>query len=295
MKNKFLYIFLFLASFVNAQELNCIVTVNSDKITTTNKQIFQTLQRSLTDFVNKTSWTGRELSTNEKINCSMFISVSAQDNDAFTATIQVQASRPIYNSTYTSSIFNYNDKEFTFNYTEFQNLNYNPNSFDSNLVSIVAFYSTMIIGIDADTFALNGGTEYLETAREIANVAQSSGYAGWTQAKGNNNRYSLINDILSNTYAPYRLTMYQYHLEGLDTMTKDMKASKEKIKAAIATMKEVHNVRPNAFITRTFFDAKTDEIVSIFSGGPSITITDLVDDLNKISPLNSTKWASIKF
>ncbi|MCZ8196851.1 MAG: DUF4835 family protein [Flavobacterium sp.] len=295
MKNKILYIFLFLASFVNAQELNCIVTVNSDKITTTNKQIFQTLQRSLTDFVNKTSWTGRELSPNEKINCSMFISVSAQDNDLFTATIQVQTSRPIYNSTYTSSIFNYNDKEFTFNYTEFQNLNYNPNSFDSNLVSVVAFYSAMIIGIDADTFALNGGTEYLEIAREIANVAQSSGYAGWTQAKGNNNRYSLINDMLSNTYSPYRLTMYQYHLEGLDTMTKDMKASKEKIKAAIAKMKEVHNVRPNAFITRTFFDAKTDEIVSIFSGGPSITITDLVDDLNKISPLNSSKWASIKF
>jgi hypothetical protein len=295
MKNKILYIFLFLASFVNAQELNCIVTVNSDKIVTTNKQIFQTLQRSLTDFVNKTSWTGRELSPNEKINCSMFISVSAQDNDLFTATIQVQTSRPIYNSTYTSSIFNYNDKEFTFNYTEFQNLNYNPNSFDSNLVSVVAFYSAMIIGIDADTFALNGGTEYLEIAREIANVAQSSGYAGWTQAKGNNNRYSLINDMLSNTYSPYRLTMYQYHLEGLDTMTKDMKASKEKIKAAIAKMKEVHNVRPNAFITRTFFDAKTDEIVSIFSGGPSITITDLVDDLNKISPLNSSKWASIKF
>lgn len=295
MKNKFLYIFLFLASFVNAQELNCIVTVNSDKITTTNKQIFQTLQRSLTDFVNKTSWTGRELSTNEKINCSMFISVSAQDNDLFTATIQVQASRPIYNSTYSSSIFNYNDKEFTFNYTEFQNLNYNPNSFDSNLVSVIAFYSTIIIGIDADTFALNGGTEYLETAREIANVAQSGGYAGWSQSKGNNNRYFLINDMLSNTYAPYRTTMYKYHLEGLDTMTKDMKASKEKIKAAIATMKEVHNVRPNAFITRTFFDAKTDEIVSIFSGGPSITITDLVDDLNRISPLNSTKWASIKF
>jgi Domain of unknown function (DUF4835) len=295
MKNKILYIFLIIASFVNAQELNCIVTVNSDKIVTTNKQIFQTLQRSLTDFVNKTSWTGRELSTNEKINCSMFISVSAQENDAFTATIQVQASRPVYNSSYTSPIFNFNDKEFSFTYTEFQNLNYNPNSFDSNLVSVLAFYSLMIIGVDADTFALNGGTEYLETAREIANVAQGSGFAGWTQSKGNNNRYFLVNDMLSNTYAPYRTTLYKYHIEGLDTMTKDMKAAKEKIITAVATMKEIHSVRPNAFITRTFFDAKTDEIVSIFSGGPSVTISELVDNLNRVSPLNSSKWATIKF
>lgn len=295
MKNKFLYIFLFLVNFVNSQELNCIVTVNSDKIVTTNKQIFQTLQRSLTDFVNKTSWTGRELSPNEKINCSMFISVSAQENDAFTATIQVQASRPIYNSTYTSPIFNFNDKEFSFNYTEFQNLNYNPNTFESNLISVISFYSLMIIGVDADTFAMNGGTEYLETAREIANVAQGSGFAGWTQSKGNNNRYFLVNDMLSNTFAAYRTTMYKYHLEGLDTMTKDMKAAKEKIINAIATMKEIHNIRPNAFITRTFFDAKTDEIVSIFSGGPSVTISELVDNLNRVSPLNSSKWASIKF
>lgn len=295
MKNKFLYIFLFLVNFINSQELNCIVTVNSDKIVTTNKQIFQTLQRSLTDFVNKTSWTGRELSPNEKINCSMFISVSAQENDAFTATIQVQASRPIYNSTYTSPIFNFNDKEFSFNYTEFQNLNYNPNTFESNLISVISFYSLMIIGVDADTFAMNGGTEYLETAREIANVAQGSGFAGWTQSKGNNNRYFLVNDMLSNTFAAYRTTMYKYHLEGLDTMTKDMKAAKEKIINAIATMKEIHNIRPNAFITRTFFDAKTDEIVSIFSGGPSVTISELVDNLNRVSPLNSSKWASIKF
>jgi hypothetical protein len=264
-------------------------------VTVTNQQIFQTLQRSLTEFINKSSWTGRELSSSEKINCSMFINVSQQENDAFTATIQVQASRPIYNSTYNSPIFNFNDKEFSFNYAEFQNLNYNPTVFESNLISVISFYCLMSIGIDADTFALNGGTEYLETAREIANVAQGSGFAGWTQSKGNNNRFFLVNDMLSNTFAPYRTAMFKYHLEGLDIMTKDMKAAKEKIINAIAIMKEIHSVRPNAFITRTFFDAKTEEIVSIFSGGPSVTISELVDNLNRVSPLNSSRWASIKY
>lgn len=295
MKNKILYIFLFLASFASAQELNCTVSVNSELVTVTNQQIFQTLQRSLTEFINKSSWTGRELSSSEKINCSMFINVSQQENDSFTATIQVQASRPIYNSTYNSPIFNFNDKEFSFNYAEFQNLNYNPTVFESNLISVISFYCLMIIGIDADTFALNGGTEYLETAREIANVAQGSGFAGWTQSKGSNNRFFLVNDMLSNTFAPYRTAMFKYHLEGLDIMTKDMKAAKEKIINAIAIMKEIHSVRPNAFITRTFFDAKTEEIVSIFSGGPSVTISELVDNLNRVSPLNSSRWASIKY
>ncbi|WP_396212371.1 DUF4835 family protein [Flavobacterium sp.] len=295
MKNKILYIFLFIVNFAYSQELNCTVSVNSELVTVTNQQIFQTLQRSLTEFINKSSWTGRELSSSEKINCSMFINVSQQENDAFTATIQVQASRPIYNSTYNSPIFNFNDKEFSFNYAEFQNLNYNPTVFESNLISVISFYCLMIIGIDADTFALNGGTEYLETAREIANVAQGSGFAGWTQSKGNNNRFFLVNDMLSNTFAPYRTAMFKYHLEGLDIMTKDMKAAKEKIINAIAIMKEIHSVRPNAFITRTFFDAKTEEIVSIFSGGPSVTISELVDNLNRVSPLNSSRWASIKY
>jgi hypothetical protein len=295
MKNKILYIFLFIVNFAYSQELNCTVSVNSELVTVTNQQIFQTLQRSLTEFINKSSWTGRELSSSEKINCSMFINVSQQENDAFTATIQVQASRPIYNSTYNSPIFNFNDKEFSFNYAEFQNLNYNPTVFESNLISVISFYCLMIIGIDADTFALNGGTEYLETAREIANVAQGSGVAGWTQSKGNNNRFFLVNDMLSNTFAPYRTAMFKYHLEGLDIMTKDMKAAKEKIINAIAIMKEIHSVRPNAFITRTFFDAKTEEIVSIFSGGPSVTISELVDNLNRVSPLNSSRWASIKY
>jgi hypothetical protein len=291
-----LLLVLFSFGFIQAQELNCTVTVNSSKIgTEVNKQVFKTLERSLTDFVNKTNFTGKEMATNEKINCSMFIDILTTTTDAFTSTIQVQSSRPIYNSTYSSPVLNYNDKEFAFNYTEFQNLSFNPTSFDSNLVSVISFYSALIIGMDADTFANNGGSEGLALAQDIASIAQSSGYAGWSPSTGNSNRYFLINDMLSNTFSAYRQAMYQYHFEALDTMATDLKSSKEKIKTAIATLTELQKVRPNAFLTRTFFDAKSDELLSIFSGGPSISITDLVDNLNRVSPTNASKWAGIKF
>lgn len=295
MRNIFCLFLVLIFGFAQAQELNCTVTVNADKIGATNNQVFKTLQKSLNEFVNKTDWTGQVYKQNEKINCSMFITVTAYSSDQFTATIQVQSSRPVFNSTYASPVLNYNDKDFNFNYVEFQNLTFSPTSFDSNLVSVMAFYSYMIIGMDADTFSPQGGSKYLEMAQDVSNIALQGGYKGWSQTDGNQNRYFLINDMLSNTFSSFREAMYEYHYIGLDTMNKDLKASKEKIKLALATIGKIYEVRPNAFLTRVFFDAKSDEIVSVFSGGPNIAITDLVENLNKISPINSSKWAGIKF
>jgi hypothetical protein len=278
-----------------AQELNCTVKINADKIGGTNTQVFKTLEKSLSDFVNKTSWTTQPYKNNERINCSMFITVSEYNNAQFTATIQVQSSRTAYNSTYSSPVFNYNDKDFSFDYVEFQNLRYNPSSFDSNLISVIAFYSYMIIAMDADTFAPNGGKDVYALAQEVVNVAQAGGYKGWSQSDGNQNRYFLVNDLFSETYAPYREAMYMYHMKGMDNMQKDLKLAKENIKSAVVKLSELHQIRPNAFLTRVFFDAKSDELVSVFSGGPKIPIADLVENLNRISPLNSTKWTQIKF
>jgi len=287
-------LFILIVGFANAQELNCTVTVNADQVGGTNQQIYKTLQKTLTDFINKSDWTGRGYKSNERINCSMFINVSALTGTQFTATIQVQSSRTAYNSTYSSPVFNFNDKEFTFDYTEFQNLTFNPTSFDSNLVSVVSYYCFMIIGMDADTFAPDGGTDFFDIAQEIVNVAQASGYKGWSGNDGNSNRFFLVNDMQSPTFAPYRKAMYEYHFDGMDNMNKDLKTSKEKIIAAIANLREIYSVRPNSFLVRVFFDAKSDEIVSIFSGGPKMNITELIENLNRISPLNSAKWASIK-
>lgn len=280
--------------FTQAQQLNCIVTINTERLPNPNQQVFKTLQTSLSEFVNKTDWTGSVLKQNERINCSMYITLSSNSSDQFSGTIQVQSSRLIYNSTYSSPVFNFNDKDFNFNYTEYEPLLFNPTTFESNLVSVVSFYSYLILGIDADTFQMGAGSPYFETAQNIANVAQQGGSKGWTQSDGVQNRYFLVNDMVSPTYNDLRQTMFLYHT-GLDIMSQDLKASKEKIKSSVILLAKLNSVKPNAFLTRVFFDAKSDEIVSIFSGGPSIPVTDLTDVLNRVSPLNSTKWSQIVF
>jgi hypothetical protein len=293
--NKIITFFLLLTfGLIQAQQLNCTVTVNSQKLSNANQQVFATLETSLNEFVNKTDWTSQIYKQHEKINCSMFITIVSNSSDQFTATIQVQSSRPIFNSSYSSPVLNFNDKDFTFRYTEFENLIFNPTVFESNLVSVISFYSYIIIGLDRDTFELESGNKSFETAQTIANVAQQSGYKGWSQIDGNQNRYFLINDLLAPVYSPIRKTIFDYHT-AMDLMTKDLKSSKEKIKTSLLNLNKLNNAKPNAFLTRVFFDAKADEIVSVFSGGPSITVSDLIDGLNKTSPLNSSKWGLLKY
>lgn len=292
---KIIYLFLLFSGFVKAQELNCTVQINTQTLTNSNQPIFKTLERSLNEFVNNTKWTSKNYKQNEKIDCSMVINVTSYGSDQFMATIQVSSSRPVYNSTYSSPVFNFNDKDFNFRYVEYENLIYNPNSFDSNLVSVMAFYAYVIIGIDADTFAPHAGSEYFRTAQEIGSLAQSGNYKGWSQADGNQTRFMLTNELMSGTFEEIRNTMYAYHSKGLDVMNQDVKTGKEKIKEALISLNKVYVARPNSFLMRVFFDAKSNEVQSIFSGGPQINIADLVDNLNKVSPTNASKWAAIKF
>lgn len=293
--NKIITFFLLLTfGLTQAQQLNCTVTVNSEKLSNANLQVFKTLESSLNEFVNTTDWTGKSYKQNEKVNCSMYITILSNSSDQFTGTIQVQSSRPVYNSSYSSPVLNYNDKDFSFRYTEFENLLFNPTAFESNLVSVVSFYSYMILGMDDDTFVLESGNPNFEAAQNIANVAQQGGYKGWSQIDGNQNRYFLISDMLSPSFSEIRKTTFDYHA-GLDLMSKDLKSAKEKIKISLLNLGKLHASKPNAFLTRIFFDAKSDEILSVFSGGPSISISDLSESLNKTSPLNSSKWESIKY
>jgi len=288
------FFLLFTFGFAHSQELNCTVTVNSQKLSNANQQVFKTLETSLSEFVNKTSWTNQAFKQNEKINCSIYITLSSNNSDQFIGTIQVQSSRLIFNSTYASPVFNFNDKDFNFRYNEFETLIFNPAEFESNLVSVVSFYAYVILGMDADSFVSMSGDSYFATAQNIANVAQQSGNKGWSQSDGNQSRYYLINDLVSPTYSEIRQSSFMYH-SGLDLMGNDLKAAKEKIKLSLLNVGKLNAVKPNAFLTRVFFDAKSDEIASIFSGGPSISITDLVEVLNRTSPLNTSKWAMIKY
>ncbi|WP_430400429.1 DUF4835 family protein [Flavobacterium sp.] len=296
MRNKIVYVVLAFISFQSlfSQELKCSVSVNYDRMTDVNPQIFKNLEKQLTEFLNTTKWTTKEYKQNEKINCNFFINISKYNSNNFESTLQIQSSRPIFNSTYESPILNINDKDFSFRYIEFEQLIYDQNSFTSNLISVLAFYSNLIIGLDKDSFEDLGGTKQLDVASNIMNVAQSSGYKGWSQSEGgNSNRYFLISDLLSNTFQPYRKALYQYHFEGLDLMSDNLLKGKEGVSIAIETVAKIQKSRPNALLTRTFFDAKTDEIVSIFSGGPATNNSQLIETLNRISPLNSVKWNKI--
>jgi len=281
--------------FVNAQELNCTLVINAEQTGKQNQQIFKTLERSLNDFINKTTWTNKIISPQERINCGMVITITEFSVDTFKASLQVQSSRPVYNSTYSTPVFNFNDKDFNFNYVEFQNLTLNPNQFDSNLISVVSYYAYLMLGIDADTFAKKGGTEYYNKAKNILNVAQSSGYKGWAPVDGDQTRYQLMDQLLSPSYIEYRNVLYAYHRTALDEMNANQKKAKERIILALNQFKKMNARRANSFLQRTFFDAKADEIEQIFSGGKSVKITDLVDLLNRVSPNNSSKWSNIKF
>lgn len=297
MMRKVLVVVVFLFSMVNvfSQELNATVAVNYQQVANGNPQLFKNLETQVKEFLNTTKWTTKEYTDVEKIECNFFINVTSYGSNVFEATLQIQSSRPVHNTTLASPILNINDKNFNFRFIEFETMIYDQNTFNSNLVSVLAFYANMIIGMDMDSFALNGGTKYLDVASNIVNVAQSSGYKGWSQSEGNNNnRNFLISDMLAVTFAPFRKTLYEYHRLGLDTMGEDLKKGKENVAKSIEILAEIQKTRPNSLLVRTFFDAKGDELVSIFSGGPQTDNVKLLETLNKISPLNSQKWNKIR-
>jgi len=278
-----------------AQELDCRIVVNSNQVNQTNQQIFKTLESSLNDFVNKNKWSDRGFEENERISCSMFITVTSYESDRFEANIQIQSSRPIYNTSYESPIFNYKDNAFNFRYQEFEPLVFNPNSFDSNLVGVITYYIYVILGLDADTFSLQGGDRYFEKARNLVTLAQSSGNQGWAQETGERTRFELIDNLLSNTFREYRIALYNYHRKGMDVMADNNSTGKQIITGSIRLFETLIKRRPNAFLIQTFFDAKSEEIQRIFSDGPKVDIVKLKETLNKVAPFYSNIWKDIKY
>ncbi|HNQ26867.1 MAG TPA: DUF4835 family protein [Aquaticitalea sp.] len=296
MRNILLSVALLLFTKTFSQELNCTVVVNAQQTGNENVQVFKTLERQLREFVNNTQWTNKAYKPQERIDCSMNINITNYNTDNFEATIQVQASRPVFNSTYNTPIYNFNDRNFNFQYLEFQNLVYNPIQFESNLISVIAFHIHIILGIDADTFAPNGGDPYFKQAQTIMNYSQQgNAYKGWKLEDGLQTRFTLIDNLLSPAYKEFRSVMYDYHINGLDRMAENPKEGKENIAAVFNDLNAMNQRRPNSFLMRVFFDAKSDEIADIFSGGPSVNIAGTIDILNKVAPTYSSKWRNISF
>ena len=293
-------IFSFILIFVGlqvctAQQLNCEIIVNAEQTGQANLSVFKTLERALNEFVNQTTWTDKRFQPHERINCSMFITITSFEGESFNGTIQIQSSRPVYGTSMISPVFNFNDEQFGFSYREYQPLNYSQNTYTSNLVSVISFYVYTIFGLDADTFTPQGGTPYFEEANRIVTNAQQGNSLGWKGSDGQRSRFRLNTDILANTYAEYRTALYEYHRLGLDVMHEDLLTGKSMIAESLEELEVMNNRRNNSLLLRTFFDSKADEISSIYSGGPAYEDSaELIETLNSIAPRYARNWRNIQ-
>ena len=294
LRNFLLLLFCFCSVFVEAQELNATVTIDAEQTGQPNAQVFRTLKDQLTELLNETQWTNRTFTNQERIDCNFTLILQGFESTSFSGSLQVQSSRTVFGSTYDSPVYNYNDRQFVFEYSEFQPLVFNINNFDSNLVSVLAYHVYTIIGLDADTFAPFGGDPYFAQARQIVNTAASSSFQGWKAVDGTQSRYRFNDAVLSNVYQDFRQVMYDYHRTGLDVMSTNLKNGKTGVRDAVILLKKVNDRRPNSFLMRTFFDAKANEIQQIFSDGPTIEITELVEVVKRIAPTKSDSWNKIK-
>ena len=250
-----------------AQELNARITINSDKVQSTNKQVFKTLQDALNDFVNNKKWTDATFAMNERIDCSMTLIINEMVSDnSFKGEIQVQARRPVYNSSYTTTLLNYRDTELSFDYTEFEPLEYTENTLNSNLIATVVFYIYTILGLDFDSFSPKGGTAFLEQAMQIVSLAQAQPtWTGWKAFENDRNRHALVTALTDNTSELFRDMWYNYHRKGLDEMAANPDRGRTTIIGLLPVLEQVKSARPTSPLLQMFADSKLDEVVLIYS------------------------------
>ncbi len=279
---------------VNSQELRCNVQVVSQQIQGTNKQVFRTMQTSVYEFVNNRKWTSHVYAQDEKIECNILINLTDQiSSDEFKGTMQIQARRPVFNSSLNTVLLNFKDNNIHFKYAEYQALEYNETNTPTSLTALLAFYANIIVGLDYDSFALQGGTPYFTKAEAIVNKMQNSRYPGWKSFESKSNRYWLIENILNNSYRPVRECIYRYHRLGLDRMADKMTDGRAEIAESLRLLQKAHRAKPGAFILQIFFDAKSDELVKIFTESFNEEKKRAYNLLIDINPANLNKYKKI--
>ncbi len=283
---------------VMAQELNCNVQVSAQKIQGSNREVFQSMQRDIYEFMNNTVWTNNVLSYSERIDCNFLINLTDQlSADEFKGTIQIQLSRPVFNTTYNSTILNFVDNNFQFRYVEFQPLEFDPNVHRSNLVSVLAYYTYIVIGLDFDSFSTEGGTPYFQLAEKIVTNAQNAPEAGWKPYDGsrNRNRYWLVKNILNKEYAEIRRFIYEYDRNGLDLMESRLAEARTSMAESLKLLQEVYRKKPDPYMyfMQLILDAKADELVNIFSEAFPEEKSRVIQILTEIDPANKTKYENI--
>lgn len=285
------------ATKANGQELNAKVIVNHSQVSNTKTSVFDALQEKITQFLNERSWTNLKFRENERIQCSFNINVSSwsETDNSFKATLLVACSRPVYNSGYTTTVWNANDKDFNFNFQEFDQLEWRADQVDNNLTAILAYWSYMIIGFDLDSFAPMGGTDVLRVAQQIVNDAENLGFSGWKAFDDTKNRYAIVNDYLDGSMEKFRQLQYKYYREGLDRMAENVENGRAAIKEAIEMLKQSHEDKSLSQLPILFSEFKKDELANIFQGqGSSKEREDIYNILFNLNPAQSTTWEKIK-
>lgn len=285
---------MFFANIAAAQELKCDIVINSSQIAGTDKSVFESMQTALYEFINNTKWTNINFKTNEKIECSMAITIKERtDSESFTGEINMALRRPCYKASYTTPMFNYLDQKFSFSYTQGMPLDFSMNTHISDLTSTIAFYVYMFLGFDFDSFSLNGGTPFFEAAQTIVNNAQSSSEPGWKAFDGNKNRYWLVENATSNSYAPLHQFLYEYHRLGLDVMSEKPEEGRAAILKSLQYLQSVYSTYPTCFLLQLIVEAKRDEIISVFSQGTQQEKSQAATIMKQIDPSRSSQYDAI--
>jgi hypothetical protein len=276
-------------------ELNARLTINSDKIQGSNKQIFTTLQTALTEFINNKKWTTATFAQNERIDCTFTIILNEMQDNHFKGEIQIQARRPVYNSTYTTTVFNFRDTQFDFDYTEFEPLEYTENVLNTNLTATIVFYIYTILGLDFDSFSPMGGSAFLQEAQHIVTLAQSQmAWTGWKAFDSDRNRHALATALTENNGEGFRQFWYDYHRKGLDEMAANADRGRTNIIALLPMLLTLKSARPNSVLLQLFSDAKLDEIVAIYSKATTQEKQEGLKALSNLYPTETSRLEPLK-
>jgi len=295
----YLLIILFLSTkTVGSQELNCNVQISAQKIQGSNRQVFESMQRDIYEFMNNTVWTNHVFSYAERIDCNIIMNLTEQlSADEFRGTIQIQLRRPVFNTTYNSTMLNFMDNNFQFRYVEFQPLEFDPNSYRSSLVSVLAYYAYVILGFDYDSYSFEGGSEFFQVAEKIVTNAQNAAEPGWKPYDGsrNRNRYWLIKNILDKEYEGIRRFIYEYDINGLDKLESKITEARASIVESLRLIQEVYRAKPDPFmyLIQIIMESKAEELINIFSDAFAEEKSRVMQILTEIDPGNKSKYEKI--
>lgn len=289
-------IIFFLAATMKAQDVEAKINVIHPKIQISNEQIFTSLQNAITQFINQRTWCIDKVTTLERFRMNILVDITGYElnSNDFQGTIQVQATRPVYGSTYTTVIFNQLDLDFNFQYQDGQVMEFQAASNVYNLTGMLAFYVNVVIGLNYDSYASEAGLPYYQKAREILNASQN--IPGWKPNDGQSlkNRYYLVDNLTNDRYLPVRKSLYMYHINGLDMMHKDVVKGRDAIYKALENFQEITRVFPNSMLVKVFFNAKYKELIEIFKGAPSAEQTKAIELLSRMDPANKVYYDKIK-